>query len=64
MSAITSVTFESMMALATRLAYLSVQKKGLPKEAIEAYILKATGGIDSLSAKEYIYGRRRRPSKI
>src|SRR5665811_528686 len=38
-------------------------EKGSPKEAIEAYILEGIGGSDSVSAKEYLYGRRRRPSK-
>jgi DNA invertase Pin-like site-specific DNA recombinase len=39
-------------------------EKGSPKEVLEAYILEAMGRSDSVSAKEYIYGRRRRPSKI
>jgi len=41
-----------------------VSRKGSPERAQEAYILEGLEGGISVSAKEYLYGRKRRPPRV
>lgn len=45
------------------MAVIGCPEKGRPWQPDGAFVLKGIGSHDSVSAKEYLYGRRRRPSK-
>src|SRR3954451_22113070 len=45
------------------MAVIKCPEKGPPLRSDEAFVLKGIGGNFSVSAKEYLYGRKRRPSK-
>jgi hypothetical protein len=45
------------------MAVMRCPEKGPPRRRGGAFLLKALGGSESMSTKEYLSGRKRRPSK-